>query len=765
MTNFYRQLVLFSFLVLSAVSVAAPKTVRWTGKEDKNSNLVHILEEIRSKTGIELSQSNFMLVENRKLATSHFVMLAQTVGGMPISGLSLRIWTSLTNGETIQIEARVDSAPMTAGWDSKKVRASLGSNETMRLVRKTLKNTEDPFIRKISWQDMWENGEVVRVVKVNGKRGKHRIVINLVNKNILDQNYDEFPQADQSTEGYFSLPVQVYPIYEEPEGQPTSQSTLPRVRSELRYLNRNIHVALSGDPLAELKKQHYIDSMFDPLKGLTAEGRAKGFWAMSYIREQAERLFSNLPSVENSFSNGGVFLEGKYATVSLYPEAAKFPKLNFTPVTSAHFRPEFAPMAENPDAEEMIPAMAIYGRPLKSIEEALNRPARKLEDNDPETYLNDGFDELQVYWAVTQMFDSLRPFGFTDPDLSTRPFHAFLYNPDISYRDNAFYTDDTINFTTYSAKSPNMARDNTTIWHELGHGVMDRLMGDHIQLADTGGLSEGMADFIAQLVVNDISGGMDFPGKLAMRIFNNTGYYLTNEVHDDGEAYGGSMNDLLMSAMARDGRLGLHKVTDLIMETMRLTRNHPELTAVYWYEHMLFADEMGRRGLRAPGELREMILTALNGRNFNLEGVTPADLLVKNGMDEVTSSGLGSRRNPIRVKLEDQKTAEFGMEVSVKNSTHYQFKFPVTVKVNFTGGALEGGVHWLNEENGSLTYELKSESDVAKFNLGTDGVCDEVNRPDGSCVDYAYIQIWNQGETVKPQAKKRFYLRVYPKAK
>jgi len=76
--------------------------------------------------------------------------------------------------------------------------------------------------------------------------------------------------------------------------------------------------------------------------------------------------------------------------------------------------------------------------------------------------------------------------GFTDPELSTRPFHAFLFNPDISYRDNAFYTDDTINFTTYSPAEPNMARDNSTIWHELGHGVMDRLMGDEIQLADNG---------------------------------------------------------------------------------------------------------------------------------------------------------------------------------------------------------------------------------------------------------------------------------------
>lgn len=756
---------LITFLTVSAIGFANPQSVRWTGKEDKNANLVHVLDVIRSKTGIELSQSNLMLVESRKLATSQYVMLAQTSGGIPVSGLSLRVWTSLTNGETIQVEARVDGNPPAVKWNSRAAQKALGSELTMVLVRSALKNTEDPFIRKIQWQDMFENGELVRVVRVNGKRGKHKIILGVGQKKLLKQSYEEFPQADPSSSDYFNVPVRVYPIYEEAEGEEHNQSPLlPRVASELRYLNRKIRVIRGEDPLSPLKTQKYIDNMFDPLRGLTVEGREKGFWSMAYIKDQAEKLFSELPLMENGFGNGGVILEGKYATVSLYPEVAKLPKLAFTPAPSAHFKPSFVPVADNPDHEEMIPAVAIYGRPILSLDEAWNRPARRLADNDPVSYLNDGFDEIQVYWAVTQMFDSLRSMGFTDPELSTKPFHAFLYNPDITYRDNAFYTDDTINFTTYSPSSANMARDNTTIWHELGHGVMDRMMGDHITLADTGGLSEGMADFIAQLIVNDLTGGLEFPGKQAMRIFNNTGYYLTNEVHDDGEAYGGSMNDLLMSAMARFGKDGLKKVTDLTMETMRLTRNHPGLTAVDWFQHMLFADELGRAGVRAPGELRDVILKALNGRNFNMDGTAPADLLVKNGSEELTSNGPGSRSNPIKVTLGDQKSAEFNLEVSVKNSANYQFKFPVTVKVNYKGGALEGGVHWLNEEAGNLTYTLNSDSDLAKFTLGTDGKCDEVNRPDGSCVDYAYIQIWNQGETVKPQAKKRFYLRVYPKA-
>src|SRR3954468_9296015 len=105
--------------------------------------------------------------------------------------------------------------------------------------------------------------------------------------------------------------------------------------------------------------------------------------------------------------------------------------------------------------------------------------------------------------------ESLHNMGFSDPELSTRPFNAFLYDPDISMRDNAYYTDDTINFTTYSPTAVNAARNNNTIWHELGHGVMDRLMGDFITLADTGGLSEGMADFVAQLVLHGITKGKD----------------------------------------------------------------------------------------------------------------------------------------------------------------------------------------------------------------------------------------------------------------
>src|SRR5690606_38172490 len=138
--------------------------------------------------------------------------------------------------------------------------------------------------------------------------------------------------------------------------------------------------------------------------------------------------------------------------------------------------------------------------------------------------------------------------------------------------------------------------------------VMDRMMGDHLDLADTGGLSEGMADFIAALVTEAVTGGKDFPGYSDFRSGNRTGCFLTNEVHDDGKAYGGAMDDLMMLAISRYGHArGLHAVTDLTLEAMRLSRNHPELTAQEWFGRMLFADELGREGVREPGALGDLI--------------------------------------------------------------------------------------------------------------------------------------------------------------
>lgn len=747
------KLTILSFLLVSLSAFADAKSVRWTGAEDPNPDLLHILDVIKAKTGIELSLTDLMPLEDRKLATSHYTMYAQIAGGLPVSRQSLRIWRSLGTGDVIQVEARVDTPPPVTYL---KAARAMTSDQTMDAVRRIVKaNPDDPHVRGVEWKDEIEGTETVRFVKVKGKHGTYSIRLS-TSGTVLSSEYKEFPQADQE----ISVPVRVYPFYEEVDGAPNS-GQLDRIESELRYLKAKVQRPVD-DPYAALKKNHYVDDKFDPLLGLTVAGRKKGYWAMGYVKSLADALLNQVPATENSFANGGIVLEGRYATVSLYPDAVtKFKPLAFTPAISGHFLPFWQAMAGNPDHEEMIPSASLRGRPITSLDDAWMRPNRRLANHDATSYINDGFDEVQVYWAITQMFESLQSSGFTDPDLSTRPFHAFLFDPDISYKDNAFYTDDTINFTTYSGNQQNMARDNSTIWHELGHGVMDRLMGDHIRLADTGGLSEGMADFVAQLVLNDVSGGAPFPGKEGLRIFNNMGFHLTNEVHDDGEAYGGAMNDLLRGAMAKYGRPGLEKVTDLTLEAMRLTRNHPGLTATDWFEHMLFADSLGSRN-RRPGELKNLILQALNGRNFVFGAAQPASFTLKNGADEVTSTGPGSRPRPIVHKIAETDTVSYQLQVSLKSTGAYHFKYPVKVQVELRNGPLQGAIHWVGEEKNPLVFTLNSEADTVSVPLSATGKCDEINRPDGSCVDFAYVQIFNQGAT-RPSAKKRFYLRIYKK--
>ena len=56
-------------------------------------------------------------------------------------------------------------------------------------------------------------------------------------------------------------------------------------------------------------------------------------------------------------------------------------------------------------------------------------------------------------------------------------------------------------------------------------------------------------------------------------------------------------------------------------------------------------------------------------------------------------------------------------------------------------------------------YEIASAADSLIIPLKASTKCETVNQPDGSCKDYAYVQIFNQGQT-KPLAKKRFYLNL-----
>jgi hypothetical protein len=751
--------------------------LRWTGAQDADGTFDHVLAKLNADAGLKLTKDDFLLFEDRDLARTHFTMYVQTVSGVPVSGSNLRIWNSRYDGKAVQVEAFLTApkiqerlllrARKLGAGSARGFALSRSVNAMIPAVRATVaKNPDDRVIGDVRWTEQWRSGDLVREFQGKGRRGKHFVSVALATDKVVGYRYEPFPQAANSAlreadnGKEYSLDVEVFPVYEETY---TTMEPQHRVKAELRYLSKKA-VYATEDPFAELKKRDYYFPQWDPVLGETEIGREKGFWASSWLKRQGAQIRAQLPLMPNEVSNapGGAILAGRYATINLNPGAKeKFPGLKFEPRHAGQLYFIWGEgVFQGQPAGKIIPVDGLLGKPVESAEELASRPAIRRPDHDPAAYINDGFDEIQVYWAITRLMESLRSMGFTDPDLSTRAFNAFMYDPDITMRDNAYYTDDTINFTTYSPNQGNMARDNPTIWHELGHGIMDRLMGDTITLADTGGLSEGMADYVAYLVTKDVTDLQPYPGESDMRIINQIGFHLTNEVHDDGEAYGGSMRDMADLAIAKWGRPGLVKITDLTLEAMRLSRNHPALTAKDWFDHVLFADELGNPGIRAAGELHELIIQALAGRNYSFDGSPGASLTVMNGEEELTSESPGARENPIRLQLKASEKKEYTLSVKLQDSEHYKFRYPAQILVEYKRGALQGAVDWEGEDGQPQLYTINGPGESVPVRVAANGACDYANRDDGSCVDYAYLQIRNQGDTDRPVAKKRFYLRI-----
>lgn len=754
----------------------ANEFVRWTGRDDADASLPHVIATLSTKLGVTLDPATFQVHEDRDLAFTHFTQVIQTHNGTPVDAGSIRIWTDLATGKLIQMEAFVErpetlisaSAAANAELTRRLGRASITSHRDLisdarlkALVMSPIRNHEDFKATAKSSRVMWSKGRLVSVNILSAKRGTHEVRVDLLTGRVISSVYHPFPEADQ---GEIQVEADLFPYYEEFEG-----TILPRQHTVLRHILPTVR-STTVDPFAPTRDMRYLESMINPDSAGTPEGRRAGFWTEALVRQRVATLASAVPELSNTFE-AGLTLAGTYCSVMIHPDAIKaYPNVTFTPRFSNNALFDWKEISNNGTTDfEMTVASSYFGKPIESAAEAAARPATRHPFHDPQTYINEGFDDLQVYGGVNQFFEALHLRGFTDPELSTRPFTAFLFNPDISMRDNAFYTDDTINFTTYSAKGDNAARNNGTIWHELGHGLMERLMGNafggYLQLADTGGLSEGMADFTANLVMESALGRENFPGRDKQRIFNHTGFVLTNEVHDDGEAYGGSMHDILEKAISLWGVEGVHKVTDLTLETMRLTRYHPHLTAADFFDHMLFADELGRPGVRLPGELASLINESLASRNFVREGHTAANLSLVYDTKEVAAGQPGSRGNEIKLDLAETETKTLPITFSVTDGDSFQFHYPLRAKLfKSERGALQGAVHWETEEQAPAEFQIPAAGQPVTTDVGVTGKCDYVNRDDGSCSDYVYLLIFDDTiSTDQPVAKKRFYVRMKTK--
>lgn len=761
--------------LLFATASHAAEYARWTGADDQDGGLDHVLSVLSTKLGVPFKREQFRLNEQRTLAYSKFEHYPQVHAGVDVSGTALRIWTDRATGKLIQVEAHVEKptviqtnselfaieAQNQFGFAADDM-APLSNSDALRLAVASIRRHDDNKTHGQNVHLVWSGSSQVAIVRLTAARGTHEIWIDSLTRKVIKSSYNPHPTQDLEP-----LSVSLYPLYEEFEG-----TMLPRQKTNLRYLLPTVRYS-TVDPFSPLRDRQYLGKKYDDVKAATPEGRAAGYWSLPWVQSRVHNLAEAIPELPNNFQTGGVRLAGRFCQVMIHPEAvAQYKDLGFTPAYSANIAYDWV-TAKLPDGstdDEMKVMSSFYGKPIASAAEAAARPATRHPFHDPRTYLSEGFDELQVYYAVNRFFGELHTRGFIDPDLSTRPFTAFLYNPDISMRDNAFYTNDTINFTTYSPRETNMARDNLTIWHELGHGLMDRLMddgtGQWLHLADTGGLSEGMADFVADLILYGVKGREDFPGRGKQRIINGTGFLLTNEVHDDGEAYGGVMHDILDNAVDSFGIEGVHKMTDLTLETMRLTRFHPKLTAADFFEHMLFADSLGHSGLRDSGEFAQIIREALARRNFEKDEASAAGFSLKYNDKEVSRGQIGARNNEVPVSLPKDGSAKFKLTMQLKDGKGFQWHYPVTLKAYKAGrGALQGAVHWKGEEAAPEAITINNGEQKVEIEVEASGTCDMINRPDGSCSDYVYFLVFDgNGAPDVPMAKKRFYVKVKPTA-
>jgi hypothetical protein len=721
-----------------------------------------MLEKANAETQVNFEESDFYLIEDRELATSRYQMYVQQSQDIPVAQTAIRIWSNKVTNELILAEMHLSEetkkSEKSLAKKFLKARFSPGAIKSKKLSlaisklisEEVAKHDTDNRVLSMKSSDQWVNGDLVRQVEVRGRRGVHHISVSLLKNLVVEKNYMEFPQSEQ----YQNVQANVFPIYEEVEN---TGEKLPYEVKELKFISSNIPDG-GENPLSTFDDMKFPEGYYHPILAETAFGEENDIWSEASLRRKVVDAVSQFPLKGNDFSNG-MLLQGKYATINIHPAAKEFKEINFDLSKSVNHMVSWT----NVDGEWIAkPLSGFYGKTIKSETDLLNRLPERLPDHDTVSYINSGFDEVQVYYGVTVLMDALAEMGFEDKELSTNPFHAFLFDPDIGMKDNAYYYDNTINFTTYNPSQPNLARDNPTIWHELGHGVMDRLMGSHLGFSDAkggyGGLSEGMADFLAKIIVEHQTSGADFPGKNDFRIINKTGFYLTNELHDEGEAYGGAMSDMLDAAIAKTGREGLYDFADLTLEAMRLTRNHPALSARGWFEHVLYADELGGE-VREANQFKEIIENALVKRNFAFAAdFKPSTMKVTFKKGELTQASDGSRERPI-VECGVDGVVAHDLKVELESGDAKFIKFPAIVKVEFKKGALQGAIKWVGEESNPTIYSINSEEEILNIPLRASMDCETVNQPDGSCKDYAYLQVFNH-DSLKPVAKKRFYLKL-----
>jgi hypothetical protein len=776
-------------LELNSTNVKTENKVyaRFEQGELESPEFSDLISAVSDRTNTPFEPKNFKKTDDVFLLTSHYQRYIQMISGSEVEGASVRVWRSLKTKKLILAEAFLASeftppsmlgdalvkSPYFRFLDFKSPNSDF--SEVLKVVNQDLiSNLKKKDVRSIITKNMYSTNDTIKgfIRRVEIKEKYRTVTYDFANwsNDLLRKTVRDLPSGDHKSSTY-SLPANAYPLWEIVSStNPPDQLATP-TRVVLPNLMTTVPDINIGSYLSS-KKLSFLYSMYKD-GHLSLKDYLKGFWNQDLIAFLFPDSWDNHAPVRSNMINdySKVRLFGKNALIVIHQNAPKIfkdtpPDLDRSP----QFSPNYTLIegADKKDDYKVTFSPLFWGIPVVKEEDLLNRvPAaegQKPKPEDTPELLRSGFDEAQVYYATDLFLSTFQNLGFRDPELSTKPFVAILFDPDLEGKDNAFYSDNTINFMTYSANAMNYARDNSTIWHELGHGLQDRLMGPHVDSSEGYGLWEGMADFLAQIIIAERFGKKDFQLRDSLRILNNTYFYLTNESHDEGESYGGAMNVMLESLMDRYGdREGILRMTDLTLETMRLTRDHPRLTAEVWFEQMKYVDTLSRDVPtinRKSGELLDIINQSLARRNYS-PSKAPAKFEISFKDQILTDRDVGSRASPLVIDPKGPQIQSFSLGLTLFDGEVTKFNFPVTIRIAYRGGALQGAMKWIGEEDGPLDIVIDSPNSKVAAQLQVDTTaCDFINRNDGGCQDYAYLQIYNAGDLAKgqPIGKKRFYL-------
>jgi hypothetical protein len=540
-----------------------------------------------------------------------------------------------------------------------------------------------------------------------------------------------------------SIDAEVYPVYEETaiwDSKSETMSLKKAIPEKIKLEGVNDIVLASLSPYFSEFVGEYneeLNTTYHP------EARGKpGAWNDEDL-EQSLKVES--PSRMQLPYNQKI-LESEYISVLVHPSSANL--LDST----RHFYPlPHVSMINKEQVWYTVIGESVYYPPIASNS---NHSAVRDPQHDLKNMINNPTDAIHVFQATNQFFQTLKAQSFNefkDEELKVR---AYLYNQDSFYKDNAFYTKGTINFTTYSPELPNFARDKRVIWHELGHSIFDKL-ADYVSGQKGNGQNEGFSDFISHFVFRARGFSEDYPYYKSERIYSEAIFNIANQVHDDGEAFGGTLKDILEEKIKSDGPAAFPKTLELVFTTLKFIRGSIKMSEQEFFHTMGLVDNIPTQ-TREAGEFAQIISDVLQKRNFSLMDSEQTTLEVKiNGM-EASVRGDGSYNYPFKFKENPNATHEITLSLKLIEKKAFAVPYPYQMSLRFqTNNSRILDIESLSPKD-KMIYD---KDDSIQFKFLFKPVCLEYNLNSSSCRSAVRVEM-NRPNQEQVFGRRRFFIQV-----